>query len=180
MDRTDHIRAIINRLARLDAAETWSDDLNPAQVSALEYLSRANRFSRAPSHVAEYLGTTRGTMSQTLKALTRKGYIAEARSMTDKRSIRYDLTDMGWQVVSQHPDWSGFVEDMRSQEQAALLNALSKLLKARVEKQGGRPFGLCHSCVYHRKTKDGAFCKLLDLALASEEPGQICHEQVAA
>ena len=32
----DHIRALINRLARLDAAEKWEDDLNPAQIAALE------------------------------------------------------------------------------------------------------------------------------------------------
>lgn len=180
MDTTEHIRALITRLARLDAADTWSDDLNPAQVSALEYLSRANRFSRAPSHVAEYLGTTRGTMSQTLKALTRKGFISETRSKSDKRSIRYDLTDQGWKLLSQHPGWASLPEALPAESQAVLLEALTTLLKARLAQQGGRGFGLCHSCAHHRKTKTGAFCQLLNLDLAPEEPDQICHEQIAA
>ena len=40
-----------------------------------------------------YLGTTRGTMSQTLKALENKGYVAGEPSETDKRSLSYALTD---------------------------------------------------------------------------------------
>jgi DNA-binding MarR family transcriptional regulator len=89
MNSAYQIRALINRLARLDAAETWEVDLNPAQLAALDYLVRANRFSRAPSQVAEYLGTTRGTMSQTLKSLVRKGYLTERGSESDRRSISY-------------------------------------------------------------------------------------------
>jgi DNA-binding MarR family transcriptional regulator len=92
-DHTRFISDLIDRLGRLNAAEEWNGPLNPSQFAALSYLARANRFSRAPSHVADYLATTRGTASQTLKALARKELIAESRLEEDKRSIRYDVTD---------------------------------------------------------------------------------------
>ena len=55
------IREPITQLARLNATSTWKGDLNPAQKAVLEYLARASRFSRSPSQVAEYLGSTWGT-----------------------------------------------------------------------------------------------------------------------
>ena len=94
-DPRTEIRHLLDRLCRLAAAEEWTADLNPSQSAALAYLARANRFSRSPSQVADYLSSTRGTVSQTLKALHRKGYVAEVRSDTDRRSISYDVTRSG-------------------------------------------------------------------------------------
>ena len=95
MSDTRALSELILRLARLELAGAWQDDLNPAQRAALAYLARANRFSRAPSQVADYLGTTRGTVSQTLKALDSKGHIAAEAAPGDRRSIRYRVTDRG-------------------------------------------------------------------------------------
>ncbi|MDG1431396.1 MAG: MarR family winged helix-turn-helix transcriptional regulator [Paracoccaceae bacterium] len=61
----------------------------------MDYLGQANRFSRSPSHVAEYLGTTRGTVSQSFKSLVQKGYVTEHRSKFDKRIISFELTASG-------------------------------------------------------------------------------------
>ena len=74
---------LVDRLYRLNAARDWADTLNPTQRMALAYLARANRFSRCPSHVAEYMALTRGTASQTLKALVRKKLIRSQRSSKD-------------------------------------------------------------------------------------------------
>lgn len=180
MNTSDQIRALINRLARLNAAETWEANLNPAQIAALGYLSRANRFSRAPSHVAEYLGTTRGTMSQTLKALERKSYVNERRSETDKRSIVYDLTDTGIVVVAHKCGLLRAIDDLPAEERDQVRRGLSEILMARLTANGGRSFGICKNCAYHRSNDDGAYCALLSLPLAPEEREQICHEQVPA
>jgi len=180
MDRTDRIRSLINRLARLDAAEIWKADLNPVQISALEYLARANRFSRSPSHVADYLGTTRGTMSQTLRTLARKGYLTEHRSEADKRSISYALTGSGTDLVSRKGRFAHAIATRPPSEQMALEVALSAVLAAQIAANGGRPFGVCKNCVHHRKTGGSAFCMLLSLPLAPDEADQICNEQAAA
>lgn len=180
MTKPDHIRALINRLARLDAAETRDGTLNPAQIGALEYLGRANRFSRAPSHVAEYLGTTRGTMSQTLKALMRKGYVSERRSELDKRSISYDLTSTGRALAARQGDLVNAIDALTDAEQSYLDESLSSVLEHQIVKNGSRAFGVCRACTYHRVTEDGPYCALLSLPLLPEEPEKICHEQVAA
>ncbi|MBY6142224.1 MarR family transcriptional regulator [Leisingera daeponensis] len=180
MNTTEQIRALINRLARLDAAETWEADLNPAQIAALEYLARANRFSRAPSHVAEFLGTTRGTMSQTLKSLVRKGYLTERRSENDRRSITYDLTVPGVALADRRGVLLGAIGVLPDREQQHLCERLSQILTARLAANGGRAFGICKTCAHHRATGDGAYCALLSLPLTPEETTQLCHEQVTA
>ena len=44
-------------------------ELQPIQLSALMYLGRCNRYSNTPLAVTEYFGLTKGTVSQSLKAL---------------------------------------------------------------------------------------------------------------
>lgn len=180
MDISDHIRALVTRIARLDAAENWEDDLNPAQIAALQYLARANRFSRAPSHVAEYLGTTRGTTSQTLKALERKGCVTETPSETDRRSISYTLTDAGRAAVARQNTLTEVVKGLSAEDQDRLRDTLTVILTASLAANGGRAFGMCETCVHHQRTGTGAFCGLLSLPLAPAETQQICHEHVAA
>ena len=66
------------RLARLMRAAEHDAGLNPAQWEALRYLSRAIRFSNSPGALTRYLGATKGTISQTVIALERKGFITKA------------------------------------------------------------------------------------------------------
>lgn len=180
MTFADRAHFLITRLARLDAAGVWGDGLNPVQIAALGYLARANRFSRAPSHLADYLGTTRGTMSQTMRSLERKGYVAEAREGRDRRSISYSLTEAGAAAAARAGPLRTAIATLERDEQARLETDLMSTLAALLKSNGGRSFGLCRSCLHHRATADGAYCRLLALPLAPEESTQICHEQVPA
>jgi DNA-binding MarR family transcriptional regulator len=170
------IEDLIDRLGRLNAAEEWNGPLNPSQYAALSYLGRANRFSRAPSHVADYLATTRGTASQTLKALARKEMISETRLTQDKRSIRYDLTAAGQDLLTTHSAMADAISSISAEKSAALLRGLSALVLKVLEQRGGKSFGICKSCRHHQVTTEGGFCQLLDVALKSHETDQICHE----
>ena len=174
------IRALMNRLARLDNASSWSGDLNPVQRSALEYIRDANRFSRSPSHVAEFLGTTRGTMSQTLKALLRKGFVEEVRSESDKRSISYALTRAGSAVLKEDGVIALALTKLMDQEVIELENRLSQTLRQALKLNGGKSFGQCNTCRYHDTSKGAAFCQLLSLPLSSEDSEKICIEHQEA
>ena len=77
----------LERLARVMRAREHEGGLNPAQWEALRYLNRANRFSNSPGALTRYLGATKGTISQTLMALERKGFIAKAERPGEKRSV---------------------------------------------------------------------------------------------
>ena len=178
MSTNTHIRELITRLARLNAAETWNDDLNPVQVAAISYLARANRFSRRPSFVAEYLGTTRGTMSKTLRSLERKGYVSEIRSITDKRSISYDLTPDGEKIAARSNILDLALSSMPEQQKMQLENALSAALLTLVNNNNGRAFGVCKTCLYHQHLNGKPYCNLLKQPLEFEDAEKICNEQL--
>lgn len=179
-DNRSDIRDLLDRIARIKAAEDWGDDLNPTQRAALAYLCRANRFSRAPSHVADYLSATRGTVSQTLKALARKGLIAETRSSSDRRSISYEVTHAGETASRNGTTIDAALAALDREAAAALAATLKGLVATILQARAGRSFGLCRTCRHHRNRPDGAFCALLNEALAPHEADQTCHEHEAA
>lgn len=182
MTTKDHseLRALIDRISRLNAAEDWGGGLNPTQRAAIAYLARANRFSRMPSQVADYLSATRGTVSQTLKALARKGLVAETRSTSDRRSVSYAVTAEGLQALETTTAMDAAIAGLKAKEAAQLNAALKDLLTAALAQREGRSFGICRTCRHHRKGPEGAHCALLEVALQPEETEQICHEHEAA
>ena len=173
-------RALIERLARLSEGEDWAGDLNPAQMTALNYLARANRFSRAPSHVASYCGSTRGTVSQTLRALERKGLVVQSRSMTDRRSIAFEVTEAGLALVSSQKTIDQALADLPPGMASALEQGLDTVLRRMIEARGGKAFGICNTCRHHRAVEAGGHCRLLSINLEPAEIGQICHEHEPA
>ena len=170
------LAALIERLARLAAAGEWSADLNPAQAAALSYLGRANRYSRAPSQVADYLEATRGTVSPTLK-----GLIAVRRSETDRRTLSCEVTAKGRVALAAVRPLDTAVASMdptmRLSAEAGIEALIARLLGAR----GGRSFGLCRTCSHHEGREDaGGFCRLLSVALVPADAELICHEHALA
>ena len=174
------LRPLIDRLARLLLAEDWGDDLNPSQRAALRYLARANRFSRAPSHLAEYLGATRGTVSQTLAVLQRKGLVAETRSETDRRRVALALTDRGQAALGGTQAIDEVLAGLDDTQSETLEAGLTTVLGGMLTRRGARPFGLCRNCRHHEASATGARCVLLGVGLAPEDGALICCEQIPA
>ncbi len=171
------INALLDRLSRLIALDGWEGNLNPAQMAALSYLGRANRFSRSPSVVAEYLGATRGTVSQTLKALHRKGLVEESSNPTDKRSISYKLTPEGDALLAQRRLLDNVLDGLPDKDRAALDAKLGQVVGSALEALGLKLFGACKTCKYHKSDGAQRYCMLLDVPLHAEEADQICVEQ---
>lgn len=172
------LRSLIERLGRLAASEGWALGLNPTQTAALDYLARANRFSRAPSQVADYLGATRGTVSQTLLSLERKGLIGAHASSSDRRSLRYDVLPKS-QAGKEEKALDQVLAALAPVEATALALALQQVLSAVLKQRGGRAFGICHDCRHHETRGPAAFCQLLMQDLQPAEADQICYEQAA-
>ena len=178
--KTNQIGAIVERLARLSESEDWTDDLNPAQMAALRYVASANRFSRAPSHVAAFSGSTRGTISQTLRALERKGLVSETRSETDRRSISYALTEAGREIVDAGRPLDKAVAMLPADRIPVIEQQLGDLLRNLLAARGGKQFGLCRHCRHHEDRGNAGYCRLLEVDLEPAEKDQICHEQEPA
>lgn len=177
--------SLIDRLARLARDGGPAGGLNPAQWQAMRYLGRANRFSRSPAAVADYLGSTRGTVSQTLISLEQKGYVSRQASPRDKRSLMLELTGRGRRLLQQDPllVLAGDIAAATGRDAADLAGRLRGVLGAALVRNGGRAFGVCRTCRHFRASGDPRQphrCSLLDEPLSDADSGQICVEQEAA
>jgi len=174
----DDLPQLLDRLARLRAAGQRLGGLNEAQVTVLRYLGAANRFSRTPSAVADFLVTTRGTASQTLKVLAGKGLVADRPDPNDRRVRRIDLTAAGQARLHELSEEPG--SGLAWADAAVLAGLLRQMLAGLLASQGGRSFGLCRTCCHHQVHDGGVRCGLLGVPLMPAEAGQICQEHVVA
>ena len=62
--------------------------LQPVHLQALIYLAAANRYSNTPQALTDYLGLTKGTVSQSLLLLHARGLIERQVDSVDKRMVR--------------------------------------------------------------------------------------------
>ncbi len=185
MKKNGDIPVLLERLSRVLQNEAHAEGLKPTQWEALRYLARANRFSRSPSAVTAYLGMTKGTVSQTLNALERKGLIRKKSDPADKRNLRLELTARGAALLKRDPmdGLTAAAARLNANERRQLSDGLEKTLRAALRRRGGRPFGVCKTCRFFRKNaKQGAphRCGLLEVPLSAEDSEQICVEQEGA
>ena len=172
------VAELVEQLGHCACSQAFSTGLNPAQWAALRYFERANRFSRTVSAFAHYHGTTRGTASQTTRALVQKGFLQRLPVKHDQRSFRLDLTDRARQVLALDP-FAAFVNAAGSlgRKQCALLAAgLGTMLERVQDKRARKPFGVCTSC-RNLQAGEGACaqrCLLQDELLEAQDLGRIC------
>ena len=186
-DAAHRAARLINRLDRLARAADHRGALNPAQRDALRYLGLANRFSRSPAALAEYLGATRGTVSQSLIALEAKGYVTRAPHPRDRRAVTLGLTAAGRAALEEDSGaalLAGAVAAGTGAEAATLARLLETTLAAAIARNGGRAFGVCRTCRHFRAgAHAGAarphHCALLDVPLGEADAGAICVEHAA-
>ena len=176
---------LIDRLDRLARSGAAMGGINPAQWEALRFLARANRFSRTPAALAEYLGSTRGTVSQTLIALEQKGFIERRRSPRDGRSIDLALTRQGRKAIEGDPilDLAETIAAI-GPEARVLAEMLRTTVQTLITRNGGKAFGACHTCRHFRRNVGSPgkphHCALLDEALSDRDSRGICVEQERA
>ncbi len=179
------LATLLERLSRILQNEGHAGGLKPTQWEVLRYLARANRFSRSPSAVTAYLGMTKGTVSQTLNALERKGLIRKKSDPADLRNLRLELTARGAALLGRDPldGLTTAAGRLTASERRHLSDGLEKTLRAALRRRGGRPFGVCKTCRFFEKNaKDGAphRCGLLEVPLSAEDGEKICVEQEPA
>jgi DNA-binding MarR family transcriptional regulator len=160
MSRTDFgdlgpTASLVDRLARAVHCLQYAEGLNPAQWVAMRYLGCANPQSRTPTGLAEFLATTKGTASQTLKALEQKGFVRRAQHLTDRRKCLLELTESGRATLARDPLRK--VQAAAAGCEAELDSAIGILANLVREIQAGcgmREFGVCLQCG-HRRTGSG-------------------------
>jgi DNA-binding MarR family transcriptional regulator len=172
-------------VGRLVQTEGYDGELSPAQWMALRYFARANTFSRTPSAFAEFQATTRGTASQSIKALEADGYLVRQRSKADGRSVSLRLTSKGKKALARDPFevLVRAVDLLDAKERTAMHHALHQVLTTLAASGAHRRFGVCQDCMYlHGETRcnltsassSAPQCLLLGVPIEPEDVGLLC------
>ena len=171
---------LFDRVGRLVRGMQHSGGLNPAQWEALRYLAHANRFSRRPGALAEFLGSTRGTVSQTLIALERKGLIERKPDPSDARGTNVELTHEGHALIAKDPlqAFEDVARELGDQDRQSLHVGLLGLLRSLQRRDKSRAFGVCRSCRHLEENPDAKsaaslLCALTGETLSADETDQI-------
>jgi len=174
----DRMTSLVDRLGRAVHCIQFADGLNPAQWAVLRYLGRANRYSRTPTAISEYLGTTRGTMSQTIKALEAKGLIGRVSSDRDRRAVLLKLTEQGEDALKSDPlSCVDAVARALGDEMDEASHFLDRLVDCLQTKTGGAGYGVCVECTHFCKDSFAAGthrCGLTGDPLSVKDSTKIC------
>ena len=175
---------LIERMAALIRSEERKRctelGLQPVHLQVLDYLSRCNRYSDTPAALTNYLGMTRGTVSQTLLLLEKKGYVKKTADSADRRVVHLSLLPEGEAILQQARQSELF-------KQAALIFKandfvnyeviFAKALMALQKANQSQSFGLCKSCQHFTKLETGGFqCGLTKELLSQSDSEKICQE----
>ena len=153
--------------------------LQPIQIEALTYLTRCNRYSDTPQAVTEYLGLTKGTVSQSLKVLEQKGLLRKQQDTEDKRITHLAVTAKGKKLIEQAfpaKSLEAALSKTNFLQGHTLEETLRTLLHEMQEQHGRKTFAACHTCRFHERHKQGSVCGLTKEALSERDGQLICRE----
>lgn len=155
--------------------------LQSVHVQILFYLSQCNRYSNTPGGVTEFIGSTKGTISQSINLLETKEFIYKIPDNEDRRVIHLELTEKGREFIeSQFPpdEFSNSLDIFNKEESEVLTKLLTKLLIHLQKRNNGRIFGVCNTCKYFNLKGLGRShqCGLTQEPLSEDESQLICRE----
>ncbi len=174
--------AKLERLARLLRQAGHAKGLNPVQWEALRYLARCNALSHSPGAMARYLGSTKGTVSQTVKALAAKGFVTKQTAGADHRGVALFLTDEGKALLAEDDALvlQADIAELSDKTRKRFDRALDALLEQERLRQGEPSFGTCLDCKFYREAATGlaAHCMKVNATVSAAEATLICVEHV--
>jgi DNA-binding MarR family transcriptional regulator len=176
------VAGLLEQVGRFAHGDAFLKGLNPAQWTALGYFARANRVSRTVSVFALYHGTTRGTATQTVKALVQKGCLRRRPLREDRRSFRLELTAKGRKILAQDPlqELIKAAGALSSEQCSRVAEGLEIMLGRLLAKRGRPVFGVCGSCRHvrewgrHVDSRARSECGLRRESLIEEDLAKIC------
>lgn len=168
---------IIERLANLRKSmlrqQAAQLGMQLVHAEILEYLAVCNRYSNTPLAIVEYLGQTKGSVSQSIKWLENKKLIKRRVSAEDKRSVRLQLTAAGNRHVEKFRKALPDLSTMDEVTEAGLIS----MLHSWQQKEGRKGFLVCNTCKFNESLGGARFrCGLTGEELSTLDINKICRE----
>ncbi|WP_244480456.1 MarR family transcriptional regulator [Rhizobium sp. Root1220] len=169
-------------------AKAEATGLKPTQLAILDYLAGREAISRV-KEIANYLGVSQPTATDSILALERKGFIAKTTSADDKRSATIGITAEGRAALSAANTVEGSAtaaaRALPAQAQEDLLMSLVTMIRHLQEADAIPIQRMCATCRYFRPyLHNGAVkphhCDFVNAAFGQSEFRIDCREHEAA
>lgn len=138
-------------------SQAWSrapaEGVTPTQAQILVLLDERAEGARL-STIAEALGITAPTASDAVASLVAKNLVVRGRDKQDARAARFRLSRSGTRIAARVGAWPDFLQKavgtLDTEEQAAFLRALVKMIRA-LQEAGDIPVQrMCVNCRFFR------------------------------
>ena len=148
-------------------------------MQVLDYLSSCNSYSNTAVGMTEYFGLTKGTVSQSLQVLERKGYIEKQIDEEDARVTHLTLSKNGELLLEKANNDDVFDQAQQavlSKQYANLDEALRMTLFTLQKGCDAKSFGSCDSCINFDVEDNHYLCSATRLPVYQIETHKICRE----
>ena len=153
---------LIERMAALIRSEERKKctelGLQPVHIQVLDYLARCNKYSNTPAATSKYLGMTRGTVSQSLMLLEKRGFIEKISDTTDKRVVHLHLLPEGQNILKKAQLSKLFGKAaaiLNRQDNGLHKQIIAQALVALQKANDSQSFGLCKTCKHFARKRIG-------------------------
>lgn len=167
-------------LLRTEARDKGSvSGLLPVQIETLHFLAQCNRYSDTVQGVSEFLGQTKGTVSQTVKVLENRRLVRKQPDRADRRITHLRITPKGRRFLQKVVPAQFLVDALGLNSEVEIVRLtedLKALLRAAQTARGKRSFGACRTCRFNEALDNGFRCGLTGEALSENDIEQICRE----
>lgn len=178
---------LIERISTLIRAEERRKyaalGLQPIHVHVLDYLNNCNSYSNTAAAITEFFGLTKGSVSQTLQVLERKGYVEKHLDSEDGRVTHLCLTSKGEEVLvfTSNDDIVEQAQHAVNAKQYKTLDEALRMTLFALQRNGhAKSFGSCNTCIHFNIEDNHYICSVTHLPVYRIETHKICREHVAA
>ena len=178
-DLIEYMAALIRSEERRRCTEL---KIQLVHFQVLEYLSQCNKYSDTPAAITNFLGMTRGTVSQSLILLEKKELIEKRQDQLDKRVFHIQLLKKGFSILNKARPTELFEKAAIILEKNSSVTGGEKIfieaLIALQKANNSQSFGICRTCKNFTRISTGFFCELTQEKLSKSDSEKICQEHV--
>ncbi len=175
------IASLIERIGSLQRSEmrryALEHNLQMVHLEVLTYLENCNRYSDTTQALSDFLGQTKGSISQTVNFLESEAYLKRVQDIKDKRIFHLHLLPKSRKLVEgfNQQFWGSFSSVNLTEK--SLEEALLKVQKQNAH----RSFGICSTCRFNNNPTGKKFvCGLTLETLSNEDVKLRCREHEAS
>lgn len=183
----------LERLAALQRLEHWrvsgERGLNPTQLAILRLLGRPGPSGMRVQAIAKELGLSQPTVTDSLQALERKGFIIRAHDPQDRRASLLHITETGRAAVQAARGEMTLTDKalaaLTRQEQSALLAITIKMIRALLDDGRMPAKRMCVTCRHFRPqarpgTATPHYCEFVHASFGTDDLRLDCGDHDAA